>query len=365
MMMKRLIEAHKGTHFQHHVISLRGLGRIGLELQTMGIPVEALGMRGAIEIPSVVLQIAKRLRQLQPEVLHGWMYHGNVLGGLAARLAGVRSVVWGIRATSFDSTMGVSHATIQLRRVSAFASRFLPSVIVYVAQAARTAHERIGYAAAKGVVIPNGYPEPKPYAKEAARLSLGIPQDAVVIGSVGRFNEAKNPLAFVEAASVVAKRHPRAVFLMVGRQLVPDNPTLMRWIGERGITDKFHLVGEQTDVRMCYAAMDVFCLHSLTEGFPNVVAEAMSTGLPCVVTDVGDAALLVDHAGVVVPPSSPESMAAAIDDLIEAGPAYRDRIGAMGRNRIKTNYSIGAIVRRYEELYRDLLESPRGLKVRG
>ena len=365
MMMKRLIEAHKdSTQFHHHVISLRSLGRIGPELEAIGVTVEALGMRGAIEIPRVVWQIAKRLRQIQPDVLHAWMYHANLLGGLAARVAGVRPVVWGIRATSFDATMGVSRSTTLLRRLSALASRLLPSVIVYVAYAARVAHEEIGYVAAKGMVIPNGYNEPLAHQTRAARLNLGLPLDAVVIGSVGRFNEAKNPLGFVEAASVVAAHYPSALFLMVGRQVTPDNLALIRWIEERGLTNRFYLLGEQNDLGESYAAMDIFCLHSVTEAFPNVVAEAMSAGLPCVVTDVGDAAELLDSAGIVVPPRCPEAIASAIKELIEVGPTARKRIGALGRERIRRNYSLVAVVGRYEELYRDLVENPRVLTTR-
>ncbi len=365
MMMKRLIEAHEdSSQFHHHVISLRCLGRVGPELEAMGVPVEALGMRGAIEIPRVVWQIAKRLRKIQPDVLHAWMYHANLLGGLAARVAGVRALIWGIRATSFDATMGVSRSTTLLRRLSALASRLLPSVIVYVAYAARAAHEKIGYATTKGVIIPNGYQEAKSYQKEESRLSLGIPQDAVVIGSVGRFNEAKNPLGFVEAASLVAMHHPTAVFMMIGRQVTPDNRALTRWIDERGLTAKFCLLGEQNDLGDYYAAMDIFCLHSVTEAFPNVVAEAMSAGLPCVVTDVGDAAFLLDQGGIVVPLQSPTAMARAINELIKVGPRARERIGAMGRERINTNYSIASVVRRYEDLYRELVENPRVLTVR-
>ena len=360
MMLKRLIEAHKGREdFQHHVISLRSLGRVGPELQAMGIPVDALEMRGAVEFPGVVRRIARHLRRVQPDVLHGWMYHANLLGGVAARLAGVRRVVWGIRATSFDASMGVSPATTQLRRLSAFASRFFPSAIVYVAQAARVAHEKIGYAAAKGIVIPNGYPVVQPTAKGPARAHLNLPQDAVVIGSVGRFNEAKAPLAFVEAAAIVAKRQPQTVFLMAGRQLAPDNAALMHWIRERDLVGRFHLVGEQKELSKCYAAMDIFCLHSVTEAFPNVVAEAMSANLPCVVTDVGDAALILGNAGIVVPPRNPVAMADAINELIDAGPAARERIGAIGRERIQANYSIAAVVARYEELYRELAEKSR------
>jgi glycosyltransferase involved in cell wall biosynthesis len=360
MMLKRLIVSHQGqSEFEHHVVSLRSLGPVGLDLQAMGVPVHALQMKGLIDIPASLFRLFSIFRGLRPDIVHAWMYHANLLGGLAARLSGCGRVIWGIRATSFDASMGVSRATTWLRRLSAPASRAIPAVIVYVAKAARVAHEAIGYAAERGLVIPNGYPVAPARRPLAARASLGIPKSAVTIGSVGRFNAAKDPHAFVEAAARVARVHPDTRFLMVGRGISADNSKLISWINAHGLRDQFILREEQKDVYECLAAMDIFSLHSVTEAFPNVVAEAMNASLPCVVTDVGDVALLVGDAGIVVPPRNPAAMAIAINELIEAGPSARERIGAIGRERIRANYSIGVIVRRYEKLYCDLVEDPR------
>jgi glycosyltransferase involved in cell wall biosynthesis len=360
MMLKRLVDAHRETpEFEHHIISLHGLARIGPELQAKGIRVEALGMRGPLDMPKVVAQLARRIRLLRPDILHAWMYHANLLGGLAARIGGRSKVIWGIRATSFDASMGVSRLTTWLRRVSGLASRWLPDVIVYVAHAAREGHEKIGYFQDKGMVIPNGYPRTAVVSRGEARERLGLPANGVVIGSLGRYNAAKDPRTFIEAASLIAKRHADARFVMVGRGISPGNRELMAWIADHGLEDRFLLLEERKDVDECLAAMDVFCLHSVTEAFPNVVAEAMSVGVACVVTDVGDAALLLGDAGVVVPVRNPIAMAEAISTMIEAGPDVRAAYGRRGRERIATCFSIGAVVRRYEALYRDLVANAR------
>ena len=356
MMMKRLIEAHRGSsEFEHYVISLAGLGRIGPELQAAGITVEALGMRGPLDLLKVLRQLVKAFRRLQPDIVHCWMYHANLLGGLAARLSGRRQVIWGIRAGSFDATMGVSRTTTFLRRALGPVSRFLPEVIVHVAHAARLAHEKIGYAASKGLVIPNGYLPSRAKSYPDVRARLGIGADEVVIGSIGRFNPAKDPRTFIEAAAIVAGARPESRFLMIGPGMNP-NAELDAWIAARKLSEKFVLLDDCKDVDECLAAMDIFCLHSVTEAFPNVVAEAMSAGVPCVVSDVGDAAFLLNGAGLVVPPRNPKALADGILELIEVGPEMRRETGARGQQRIASHFSLDAIVRQYEGLYRDMVE---------
>ena len=360
MMLKRLLTAQQPhPDIQHRVISLHSIGTIGPDLIDQGISVDALGMKGLLDIPRVLFQLTRKVRLQKPDILHAWMYHANILGGLAARIGGRGKVIWGIRATSFDATMGVSRLTTWLRRVSSLASRWLPDVIVYVAHAAREGHEKIGYSQDKGMVIPNGYPPTALVSRKEARERLGLPESAVVIGSLGRYNAAKDPRTIIEAASLIAKRHANALVMMVGRGIGPGNHELMTWIADHGLEDRFLLLEERKNVDECLAAMDVFCLHSVTEAFPNVVAEAMSMGIACVVTDVGDAALLLGDAGVVVPARNPIALAEAICTMIEVGPEVRAACGRRGRERIATHFSLDAVVRRYEALYRDLVANAR------
>ncbi|MFL6725435.1 MAG: glycosyltransferase [Sphingomicrobium sp.] len=348
MMLKRLIQAHRrNDRFQHYVISLHSVGVVGPELTELGVSVEALGLRRGSDIPRVLWRLGMALRRLRPDVVHGWMYHANLFAGLTALVAGRPRVIWGIRASTLDDSMGVAATTLRLRRYSALASMRLPDVIVYVAEAARRAHEAIGYDAAKAVVIPNGYPPP-PVRTGSARPASEAP---IVIGSVGRFNAAKDPKAFVEAAARVAAVRPNVRFLMIGRGFSLDNRELVAWISAHGLEDRFSLRGEQKEVYDYLASMDIFCLHSVTEAFPNVVAEAMNAAVPCVVTDVGDAALLLGDAGLVVPPRDPEALAGALIRMVDAGPHARHADGQRGRERIARHFSLDAVVRRYEELY--------------
>jgi glycosyltransferase involved in cell wall biosynthesis len=355
MMLKRLTAAQAGDpDYEHQVISLRTLGTVGPQLQAAGVRVDALGLRSPLGMPRILWRLIREIRRRRPDIVQCWMYHADLLGGLAARIAGVRHVIWGVRIADIGPEMGVSTSTSWVRRACAALSRTVPERIVYVAHSARTVHERLGYDPAKSLVIPNGYLIPPQVPPSGLRGELGIPADALLVGSAGRFNAQKDPETFVAAAGQVASRRPQAAFVMIGRGYSWDNEKLAGWIRAGGHAERFHLLGERMDLAACLPALDIFCLHSIGEGFPNVVAEAMSLAVPCVVTDVGDAALLVGETGVVVPPREPDRLARAIEALAEAGPEQRRRLGAQARERIGRDFSIDAISSRYAELYEAL-----------
>jgi glycosyltransferase involved in cell wall biosynthesis len=241
-----------------------------------------------------------------------------------------------------------------IRRVSGLVSRRVPARIVYVAHSAQAVHEEMGYAPDKALVIPNGYPIPDNPDPRLLREELGTPDDALLIGSAGRYNPQKDHHSFVEAAARVASQEPRARFVMMGIDIFWENAELAASIEATGYRDRFHLLGERRDIARLLPGLDLFCLHSITEGFPNVVAEAMSVGVQCVVTDVGDAAYLVADTGSVVPPSQPEAMAEAILTTIHASRDSRRARGVAARQRVITHFSMAAILRRYEQLYASL-----------
>lgn len=356
LMLKRLAAAHAADpRYRHEVISLRSLATVGPMLQAEGVRVDALGMASAKDMPRILRRLVTEIRARKPDIVQTWMYHSDLLGGLAARIAGVRRVVWGVRIADIGPNMGISRATALVRRACAALSSRLPERIVYVAHSARRVHEALGYARDKGLVIPNGYAVPPPLPRDRLRTELGLGEPALIVGSAGRFNAQKDPRTFVAAASAIAPRHPDMRFVMIGRGYTRDNAALAGWIAAGGYPERFHLMGERHDLQALLAGMDLFCLHSVGEGFPNVVAEAMSAATPCVVTDVGDAAFLVGETGKVVPPSRPETLAAAIEAMAVLPEARRRELGEAARSRIAANFSMDAVGRRYGDLYDELV----------
>jgi glycosyltransferase involved in cell wall biosynthesis len=224
-------------------------------------------------------------------------------------------------------------------------------------------HAEFGYVENKMVVIPNGFDltifKPEAGTRLSVRQELGISNEALIIGLVGRFDPQKDQYNFVQAAALLHMVLPEVHFLLCGDGISWQNSKLAEWIEKAGIPNNFHLLGRREDITRLTTALDIATSSSIGEGFPNVIGEAMACGVPCVVTDVGDSALIVGDTGRVVPPKNPQALAAAWSDLIKMGPEYRRQLGLAARRRIEENYSLPAIVAQYENLYEELASRVR------
>lgn len=363
LMLSRLIDGNRqAPELRHSVVSLTGLGTLGAALQREGVPVHTLDMNGAPSVPASLLRLRRLIRQLRPDVVQTWMYHADFLGGIAAVLAGHKRIFWGVRATHVRFE-GV-RSTIWLRRLCALLSRWIPEKIVCAAEASLRAHARAGYDRSRLIVIPNGFDtvllKAAAQGRSAQRSCFGFTEATIVIGSVGRFNAVKDFHTFVRAAGLVAEASEHAQFLLVGRDLDEHNVELMGWINQAGLAARFTLLGERSDVPTCLAAMDIFCLSSRSEGFPNVVGEAMAVGVPCVVTDVGDAAMLVGDSGIVVPPENPPALAAGLVRVMNLPTQEREQFGKAAQRRIESSFSIEVARQRFEQVYRQENTNIRG-----
>lgn len=353
--MCRLIEAHRDhPGFEHRVISLTSKGVLGPSLEASGIPVSTLGLRRLADAPRTYRRLVRLLRAHRPDVLQCWMYYADLLGGLAARRLGIPNVLWGIRNSHFES--GGTRLKRMIRKVCAWGSHLLPDTIVCVADSALDVHARAGYDRSRMQVIHNGYdPGNFTYSsshRKQLRDALAIDDDSLLIGSVGRYSPAKDHASFIRAAAIVGQQIKHAQFLLVGRDLTEDNLELATLIAATGMPERFLLLGERSDVAACMSAMDIFCLHSTTEGFPNVLGEAMCIGLPCVSTDVGDARLLLGETGMTVSGRTPDDLARTLKDMLDLPAAERQRLGAQARERILGRYTLRHAVRKFEALYR-------------
>jgi len=360
LMLKRLIESHRAQPgIEHSVISLTDKGVLGEQLAKQGVTVHCLGMSSIIKGPATFFKLRKFLYTLRPDVVHTWMYHADLLGGLAASSIGLRNIVWCIRST--DIRKGGSKGTLLIRKLCAQLSGRLPRVIVCAADASRKVHEAVGYAPDKMLVIPNGFELnqllPKYSSGSRIRDELGIRNDCNLIVSVGRYSPVKDHKTFIEAADKLAAQRDDVEFMLIGRDLEPSNQQLMALIDATGQADAFYLLGERSDVPTCLQASDIFCLHSVTEGFPNVLGEAMAVGLPCITTDVGDAAYLLNNPVWVVPAVSPDKLADKLNAMLSLPAPERDVLGQAAASRIREHFSMDVISRRYYDLYASLIDA--------
>ncbi|MHB1245462.1 MAG: glycosyltransferase family 4 protein [Sulfuriferula sp.] len=362
MMLLKVLERLDRRRFVPHVISLTALGELAPRIAALGIPVDAMGMKPGLPSPSGFFRLVRILRHLKPDAVHTWMYHADLLGGLAARLAGVSAVGWCIRNSNLDhdKTKFSTRAVVSL---CASISKWVPSSILSCSEKARQVHVGRGYAAKKMMVVPNGFDltrfKPDINARHRLRAELGITDQTPLVGLIGRFDPQKNHAGFFEAARLLHHRRPQAHFVLAGHGIDMNNTTLTQAIAQAGRLPNIHLLGLRNDIPELMAALDVLASSSYGEAFPNVLGEAMACGVPCVVTDVGDSAYIVGDTGRIVAPGDMTGLAAAMEELLALSPPDKAALGERARARVATHFEIGKVVRQYEDFYETLLANAR------
>lgn len=358
MMLYKLLAATDRSRFEPTVISLAGCGTLGQRIEALGVKVHSVGMAPGIKLPAALLRLMRLARGLQPDLIQGWMYHGNLAATLCGRMVpGYVPVLWNIRHTPYDLKNEKPGTAAVIRLGARLSSR--PERIIYNARASAQQHDLLGYAAHKVAVIPNGFDcdtfKPSESARWKIRRELGLDGQALLVGLIARYHPIKDHANFIRAAGTLAERLPEVNFVLAGRDVDKKNPALLDEIRKAGVASRTYLLGERADIPEITAALDLASSSSWGEAFPNVIGEAMACGVPCVVTNVGDSAWIVGETGIVVPPRDPAAWAKAWETLIKAGVAERRRLGVASRQRIADYFSLPKIVARYEELYEAVL----------
>lgn len=398
-MLCQLLSAMDREHWEPVVISLTDGSEPEARLREMGITVHCLGMRaGRLPGPAVLRKLIRIAKKIRPDLIQGWMYHGNLaaqfvsrFGHKGMRFGGVGQapgrkgisrvpVIWSIHH-SIGSLAKEKKMTIFMIRLGARLSR-LPARIVYASYVSAGQHRALGYRADKEIVIPYGvdteHYTPSPGIRTAVRKELGIHPDDLVIGSVARYHPMKDHENFLRAAALLIRSKDKLTgrdakkdrdepvgeaqpgglrFLLAGRDVDAQNPVLKSLIAELGIGEWVILLGERGDPQRLLSACTIFTVSSSHgEALPMVLLEAMSCGVPCVTTDVGDAGRLVGDTGRVVSVRDPGALAGAWTDLILMGEERRNSLGVAARARIVEQHTLSASASAYAALYRESVE---------
>lgn len=343
LMLKRLVNPHIGhENPQHTLIFLTSIGIVRLQLNSLGIDVDELGMRSAIDIPRAIWHLKRWIRAARPHVVQTWMYHADLLGGVAVQLAGNRKVVWGIRTT--DVAAGGSRASATVRQRYAWLSRSVPHTIVCAAVASRRAHIAVGFDAARMLVVPNGFDLSWLVAtqeqREALRLQCGLDAELVTVGYLGRFHRAKDQENFVRAAGLVAQQYNNARFLMVGATWMPIMRSWRNGYALRGVQTALCCWVNGQMCRFAWRRWTSFAYLHARKAFPMRSPRRWRWACPVSSLDVGDAAMLVVDTGVVVPKEDSAALAAGLGQLLAMSPDARQQLGQTARARIRAEFSI-------------------------
>lgn len=355
-MLKRLLLSDVSYKVDCVVISLTNLGAIGEELLSLGYTVYHLNLNAIKRMPVNIFVLIKILKQFKPDIVQTWMYHADLIGGVIARTLGFKNVIWGIRRSNVRTNKRMTNFFV---KICSFLSYFIPRQIVCVAESAKKSHIAYGYDEKIFFTIPNGYNcddfDRYSYDKLQVRNKLGLPQISLLIGCVGRYHVDKGQYNLIKAAKLMNLKGD-IKFVLIGRGCDEHNKELLNIIESSGLSSVFMLTGQKENIREYLAVLDIFCMPSDTEGFPNALAEAMLMELPSVATQVGDTEMLVAEHAMLVPPNNPRALAKGLTTMIEMPSDKRNALGKAASAHVRSKYSITAMKQLYTDLYNHILE---------
>lgn len=357
-MLFRLLSNLDRNVFEPCVFSLTTLGTLGEKIRRLGISVTALQMNRGFMLPLIAL--IRGMRAFRPDLVNTWLYHSDLLGSIAGKLAGARGIIWCIRSADFvqEDTKRTSRLVLKL---CAILSGMLPDEVVYNSQKGVSAHKRYGYWEKKSRVIFNGIDgdllRPNAEAKDSLCRSLGLAPSLQLVGMIARYDPLKNHAGFLQAAAIIKDALPEVRFILAGQGVDWSNQVLASQIESLGLQNYVLLLGPRNDVPYLLSALDMTCLSSLSEAFPNVVLESLACGVPCVATDVGDVQAIIQDRQWIVPVGDMPAMAAKCIKYLSTPISSRTNYKMKIRSAALAGFSIAAATSKFEKVYKNLVKT--------
>jgi glycosyltransferase involved in cell wall biosynthesis len=356
-MLSKVVRATAKGGVEHVVVTMLAGGAVADELAEGGIRVLALGTHRSASALAALTCVRPLLRSERPDVVQGWMYHGNV-AALAAT-AWFRPpipVVWNIRQ-SLPTLENEALATKALILAGIPMSRRADTSVYNSVRAAED-HERRGYSPRRRVIIANGFDTqlfaPEPAARAALLRELAAPHDAVLVGRVGNYMVLKDYPMLLKAFARIGKANPTAYLVLIGRDVSEANAAFAALLEGFPYRDRIRALGERRDVAKLIPGLDIMLSSSLSEAFPNIIGEAMACGVPTIATDAGDCRKILGDANRIVTVGDAEALAQKTLAILALPAAERAAIGARDRARVVADYSIETIAAEYAALWRRL-----------
>ena len=337
-----------------HIVVLADDVALSSEFEACGAQVQPFKLKRGLSAFLGLPAIVRAIRIKKPDIVQTWMPHADLLGGIAARLAGVKELFWGLHHADL-SRKGLKFSTALIVRCNALLSGILPKTIVAVSEHVRLRHVKSGFKASRIEVIPNAIDVEKfqfsQSGKDSVRAELGISDSDFVVGFLGRFDRVKRLEDFLDVAKVLAATFAHAKFVMAGDRVAPGNQQLEAMIAVRKLGERISLLGNRDDVAALLSAFDVVLCTSQDEAFGMVILEALACATPCVSTRNqgclyagGEFAAFVDVGDV-------DGFVQAVVNLSKTGPEATAEWAAGARAYVASKFGIRSAASQYINLY--------------
>ncbi|MDA7476488.1 glycosyltransferase [Candidatus Pelagibacter ubique] len=343
---------------KHIVISITSKGKYFHILKNMGIEVYCLNLK----FYSIFkfFKLIKLIYYLKPEIIQTWLIIGDLLGGIAGRLAGFENIVWNIHFSNLklDST---KLRNIFIIKILARLSYLIPKRTIVVSRDGLKNCKKLGYSEKKLIFIPNGYElsifnfnkKQELFFRKKFKIKKKIP----IIGNVSRYDPIKDHNTLLKALSFVRKKNINFLCILVGLNMNKKNKNLRNDIEKLDLKKNIKLLDSKKNIAEVMNGLDIHILTSKSEAFPNVIAEAMSCKTPCIATNVGDCSFIIGKTGWLAPPQNPIKIAKVIEIAFkEIGTTKWKKRRNQSRLRIKRNFNISRMIKSFNDLWTQINE---------
>jgi glycosyltransferase involved in cell wall biosynthesis len=344
-MLTRLATARPGVADEITVVSLLPAEAHMERLGAAGVTVVELRFDRAHGIATGLFKLARLIAESGPDIVQGWMYHGDLAALVALVLSGRRRrtrLIWSIRCSAMDWRHYGAGLSLVVKACALLSG--CPDLVTANSVAGLKSHFALGYRPRRAEVVANGIDvdefRPDAAVRCAVRFEFGIPEDAIVLAHVARVDPMKDHSSFLAAMAELPEF--RALLIGAGTENLPEAHNILR-------------LGYRRDIARLLAAADFVVSSScFGEGFSNVLAEGMACGLPAIATDVGDARLIVGDSGLVVPACDSRALAAGVRMLLRESVTARAQRGTRARAHIVRNFTMHSAIQRFAKLYGSL-----------
>ncbi len=332
------------------IITLVSEGYFGNKLKNKGYNLINLNMKKNIFIIFKIFRLIQIIKKYNPEIVHSWLYHSNLIGGIASKISGVKQIFWSIHHEFEYSNISMF---IEMK-ILALLSYFIPNKIVYCSYSSKQNHILNGYNRNLSHIIENGISlekfKPKKELRINVRKKLKIKKNCFLIGNISRYHPVKDHETLLKALKILKKNKIFFKCILVGKGLSNSNINLSNKIRKYNLVDNVILYGKSLKVHELLNAFDLNILSSKSECSPVTLLEAMATGVPSLSTNVGNAKNLIGNSGWIVESENPEALASYISYIANNRYKLAEK-SKLGIKRVRSLYTREKMRLSYRALY--------------